>query len=167
MNESKSSRFKRIAEARVDKITKMLRLLGNCSNKSNYEYTDVQVGKIVAKLYSELDKLHTRFVCAAHGKGRFSLSVEHNSDGFEFPSVILPLPDGTRLRASAVNDENFPAINVWLQSVSSEDEKSVCFVEFNGEHDKGKELCIGVCASNSEDPYLYVPFNKDEDGRQK
>ncbi len=57
MNESKSSRFKRKAEARVDKITKMLRLLGNCSNKSNYEYTEEQVGKIIAKLYFELDKL--------------------------------------------------------------------------------------------------------------
>lgn len=107
---------------------------------------------------------HTRFVCAAHGKGRFSLSVEHNFDDFEFPSVFLPLPARTRLRASAVDDENFPAINLWLQSGSSEIEKSVCFVEYNSERDKGKELCIGVCVSDSEDPYIYISFNKDGEG---
>ncbi len=162
MTENKQTRFKRLAEARVDKITKMLRLLGNCSNMSNYEYTNEQVNKILNKLYRELDKVRRRFVCATHRKGRFSLSAEYSAEGYEFPTVILPLPDGTRLRASAVDDPHFPAIDVWLQSDSFEDEKSVCFVEFNDEHSIGNEVCIGVCASDSEDPYLYVPFNKDE-----
>lgn len=31
MNESKTDRFRRVAEARVNKIIKMIRLLGNCS----------------------------------------------------------------------------------------------------------------------------------------
>ena len=37
MSESKRDRFERVAVARVNKITAMLRLLGNCSNSSNYE----------------------------------------------------------------------------------------------------------------------------------
>ena len=39
MKESKQERFKRITEARVNKILSMLRLLGNCSFKGTYEYT--------------------------------------------------------------------------------------------------------------------------------
>ena len=34
MRESKSARFCRLAEARVNKIIKMIRLLGNCSGKA-------------------------------------------------------------------------------------------------------------------------------------
>ena len=40
MNESKTDRFRRVAEARVNKIIKMIRLLGNCSGTGVYEYTD-------------------------------------------------------------------------------------------------------------------------------
>ena len=36
--ETRSERFVRIAEARTNKIITMLQLLGNCANKSNYEY---------------------------------------------------------------------------------------------------------------------------------
>ena len=42
---------------------------------------------------------------------------------------------------------------------SGEEEKSVAFVEFNSDRDVGKELCIGVCESTSEDPSIYVLFN--------
>ena len=44
--EAKSERFVRLAEARVNKIIKMVRLLGNLSWSSNYEYTTDQVAQI-------------------------------------------------------------------------------------------------------------------------
>ena len=159
MKESKNERFKRLAEARVNKILGMLKLLGNCSFKGTYEYTDEQVEKVFQKLQTELERTYQRFKSATNGKGRFSLSdaqeVEH-----EFPSVLLTLPDGSRLRADAVDDENFPAVNVWLQTTDSEEEKSVCFVEYNTQRETGKELCIGVCGSDSDDPYFYESFNR-------
>lgn len=37
MKESKIDRFRRVAEARVNKIIKMIRLLGNCSGTSVYQ----------------------------------------------------------------------------------------------------------------------------------
>ena len=37
MKESKIDRFRRVAEARVNKIIKMIRLLGNCSETGVYE----------------------------------------------------------------------------------------------------------------------------------
>lgn len=44
MKESKIDRFRRVAEARVNKIIKMIRLLGNCSGTSVYAYTDAPGG---------------------------------------------------------------------------------------------------------------------------
>lgn len=39
MRESRPDRFRRVAEARVNKIIKMVRLLGNCSNLAVYAFT--------------------------------------------------------------------------------------------------------------------------------
>ncbi|MBI5212371.1 MAG: hypothetical protein HY957_03235 [Nitrospirae bacterium] len=50
--ESRNERFKRIAAKRTNDILEKIRILGNCSNKSSYEYTDEEVNKI----FSEIDK---------------------------------------------------------------------------------------------------------------
>lgn len=55
MRESKSARFCRLAEARVNKIIKMIRLLGNCSGKAVYQYDSEQVEEIFAAIQFELD----------------------------------------------------------------------------------------------------------------
>lgn len=157
MKESKQERFKRLAEARVNKIISMLKLLGNCSFTGNYEYTDEQVETIFDALHSELELAYKRFKCAVKGTGKFSLSDDICEE--EFPSVTLQLPDGSRLRASAVDDENFPAVNIWLQTAKSIKEQLVCFVEYNEERDNGKKLCIGICSPGSEDPAYYKSFD--------
>lgn len=46
----------------------MLQLLGNCSFKDNYEYTNEQVEKIFQKLHSELAVAYNRFKYAMCGK---------------------------------------------------------------------------------------------------
>ena len=48
MAESKRERFVRLAEARTNKILEMMRLLGNCSSKANYEYTEDDIKQILA-----------------------------------------------------------------------------------------------------------------------
>ena len=50
--ESRSERFKRIAAKRTNDILEKIRILGNCSNKSSYEYTEEEINKI----FSEIDK---------------------------------------------------------------------------------------------------------------
>lgn len=62
MRESKPDRFRRVAEARVNKIIKMVRLLGNCSNPAVYDYTAEQVQQIFSTLQEELNKAQKRFV---------------------------------------------------------------------------------------------------------
>lgn len=72
-NESKHDRFVRIAEARTNKIIDMMRLLGNCSNTSNYEFSDAEVKQILDSIDKEFKQLKSRFAQSSDRKGRFTL----------------------------------------------------------------------------------------------
>lgn len=61
VNETKRERFIRVAEARTNKIINMMKLLGNCSNKSNYEYTDDDVYKIFTVIERETKNARIKF----------------------------------------------------------------------------------------------------------
>ena len=60
-NESKDDRFKRIAGRRVNEILYKLKLLGNCSNKSVYSYTETDKKKIFSIIDSELRRIKALF----------------------------------------------------------------------------------------------------------
>ena len=62
--EEKRERFHRIAEARTNKIASMIRLLGNCSNRSNYSYTEDEVREIFAFIENEVKDAKARFSSA-------------------------------------------------------------------------------------------------------
>lgn len=59
--ETKRERFVRLAETRTNKILEMLRLLGNCSNTANYEYTEEDVKKIFTVIEKELKEIKNNF----------------------------------------------------------------------------------------------------------
>ena len=46
VKETKSELFIRLATPRVEKVLKSLRILGNCSNRGNYAYSQEQVDKM-------------------------------------------------------------------------------------------------------------------------
>lgn len=116
MKETKAARFRRVAEARVNKIIRMLRLLGNCSGTSTYAYDDDAVEQIFTALQIELDKARTRFAENGRpGRKRFSLSEMPKPDTVSYPHITLPLPDGTQLRAVVHADETYPAINLYVR----------------------------------------------------
>ena len=50
--ETRHERFKRVASKRTNEILEKIRILGNCSNKSSYEYREEEINKI----FSEIDK---------------------------------------------------------------------------------------------------------------
>ncbi len=60
-SESKNERFVRIAEARTNKIINMIQLLGNCSNKSTYDYSKEDVKKIFTAIEDELRIAKAKF----------------------------------------------------------------------------------------------------------
>lgn len=73
-NETKRDKFVRLAEARTNKIIDMIQLLGNCSNTSQYEYSQKDVEKIFKAIQNELDEAHKRFSKQESEKGsKFTL----------------------------------------------------------------------------------------------
>ena len=60
-NETKRERFVRIVEARTNKIINMVRLLGNCANKSIYEYDKDDVQQIFTTLEEEIKNAKAKF----------------------------------------------------------------------------------------------------------
>lgn len=71
--ETKRERFVRIAESRTNKILEMMRLLGNCSSKSNYDYTDEDVKKIFTALEKELRNTKAKFSEEDYKEEKFTL----------------------------------------------------------------------------------------------
>lgn len=50
-----------LAEKRVRRTLKYIKLIGNLSNRSNYKYTDEDVKKINKALRDALDEMNQRF----------------------------------------------------------------------------------------------------------
>jgi len=59
--ESRSARFKRIASKRTNDIIRRIQILGNCCNRSAYDYTEEEVGKIFAAIDKDLKRARARF----------------------------------------------------------------------------------------------------------
>lgn len=72
-SKDKRGKFVEIAEARTNKIIDMIHLLGNCSNKNNYEYTDADVNQIFSALENELKECRKRFQPEKNDSKRFKL----------------------------------------------------------------------------------------------
>lgn len=70
--EEKRERFKRVAENRTNRIIESIRLLGNCSNRSNYEYTEEDMKKIFSAIENEL-KITKQKYQAKEKKKKFEL----------------------------------------------------------------------------------------------
>jgi len=69
--ESRHERFKRIAAKRTNEILEKIRILGNCSNKSSYEYTEEEVNKIFSEIDKQLKLTKAKFL--AGKRERFKL----------------------------------------------------------------------------------------------
>jgi hypothetical protein len=57
----KRAKFVDLAEARTSKAMHTIRLIGNLASRSNYEYSEADVQKIVRALELEVRDLRSRF----------------------------------------------------------------------------------------------------------
>ena len=169
--ETKDERFRRLAEARVNKILDLFRLLGNLSGKANYIYSREQVEQIFTALQSELITVKMRFLQEQESsKKRFSLSKPYDTEEPKpenTPMLAIPLPDGTYLRAVGYPDFDYPCINIYWDNGINEPTEPLCFVEFNPEKHGNQRVCIGAYKAEEEDtiyygPYFTVERNNDE-----
>ena len=71
--ETKREKFVRLAEARTNKILEMMRLLGNCAVKANYDYTDEDTKKIFNALEKALKNTKNRFLGIEAKEEKFTL----------------------------------------------------------------------------------------------
>mgnify|MGYP001410559984 CR=1 FL=1 len=58
---SKKEKFKELAENRVKKTLKLLKLIGNLANKTHYDYSAQDSSKIISVLRAEIKNIETRF----------------------------------------------------------------------------------------------------------
>lgn len=59
--ETKAERFVRLATGRVNRVLKAMDILKNCSDPSNYEYTEEQVKKMLGAIAEEYEYLKNAF----------------------------------------------------------------------------------------------------------
>ena len=57
----KNDKFKELAENRVRKAIKLLKLIGNLANKTHYDYSSHDSNKIISVLRNEVKNIETRF----------------------------------------------------------------------------------------------------------
>lgn len=71
MNNNKSNkrdRFKRLATYRTNEILKKLKILGNCSNRSAYEYSEEEVNKIFSEIEKATKQVKSKFTFRSNDK---------------------------------------------------------------------------------------------------
>ena len=76
MRQQDRERFVDLANKRVTRALKGIQLIGNLSNRSNYDYTEEDVAKIMRALQNEISACKKRFDLALkkqNGKSNFSL----------------------------------------------------------------------------------------------
>ena len=57
----KQDKFEKLAEKRVTEAIKKLRLIGNLSNRNNYDYTEEHAKQIIDTLENEMKILKSKF----------------------------------------------------------------------------------------------------------
>lgn len=60
-DEAKKERFKRLAEYRTKEVLKRLKVLGNCANRSAYEYTEKDINKIFFAIEKMVKETKSKF----------------------------------------------------------------------------------------------------------
>ncbi|MEW6102740.1 MAG: hypothetical protein AB1630_02790 [bacterium] len=68
--ETKEERFKRLASTRTNKILKAINVLGNCSNRQVYSYTERDIEKIFSAIEAKMKETRVRFIFPKEEKFR-------------------------------------------------------------------------------------------------
>lgn len=68
ISDGKRDRFKRLAESRTNEVLARLKVLGNCSNKSAYEYSEEEVNRIFFEIDRKAKEIRAKFLTNKHKK---------------------------------------------------------------------------------------------------
>ena len=59
--EQKKERFKRLGTQRTNSVLQRLKVLGNCSNRSAYDYTEEEINKIFSEIERRVRETKSKF----------------------------------------------------------------------------------------------------------
>ena len=59
--EDRRDRFQRLATKRTNAVLEKIRILGNCANRSLYEFNEADVNKIFGTITKELQDVRAKF----------------------------------------------------------------------------------------------------------
>lgn len=59
--DTKKERFKRLAVYRTNEVLKRLKVLGNCANRSAYEYSEEEINKIFSEIEKRVREIKAKF----------------------------------------------------------------------------------------------------------
>lgn len=57
----KRERFHRLGEYRTNEVLKRLKVLGNCANRSAYEYNEEEINKIFSEIERKVKEVKAKF----------------------------------------------------------------------------------------------------------
>lgn len=61
ISDKKRERFKRLASQRTNAVLQKLKVLGNCANRSAYEYTEEEINKIFSEIERRVREMKSKF----------------------------------------------------------------------------------------------------------
>ena len=68
MENTRRENFKRLATARTNEILRRIKILGNCSNRSSYDYTEEEVNKVFSEIERKIREVKAKFTFPNKGK---------------------------------------------------------------------------------------------------
>jgi hypothetical protein len=57
----KRERFRKLAVYRTNEVLKRLKILGNCANRSAYDYTEEEINKIFSEIERKVREIKAKF----------------------------------------------------------------------------------------------------------
>ena len=71
--DNRRQNFKRLAAARTNEVLRRLKILGNCSNRSHYDYIEEDVNKIFSEIDRKVREAKVKFTFPHHKDSDFKL----------------------------------------------------------------------------------------------
>ena len=59
--DNRRQNFKRLAASRTNEVLRRLKILGNCSNRSHYDYTEEEINKVFSEIERKVREAKAKF----------------------------------------------------------------------------------------------------------
>jgi len=61
MDNKRHENFKRLATSRTNEVMRRVKILGNCANRSHYDYTEEEINKIFSEIERKIRETKAKF----------------------------------------------------------------------------------------------------------